>query len=213
MSELLSSVIAGLLGAVSGMLVVAFMAYRREKQLNVERFRFRFLRFRDEFRYLAATGELDPRVPTYTLMISLLNIAIKNAGTMRLRDLPAFAEMIDQRVRRTGEVAWKDFRSQSAEVHRLVAQIFMELGKLMLANDPIIGWVIMRGMGSRGKSPAAFARYLDRLSSRILPQSQRVAAERARGMFSVARSFEPSVDDETLDLWQEDGSESGRVVA
>lgn len=175
--------------------------YQQRRQNRADRLRFRFLRIRDQLQFLAVTKKLEIESPTYSFAMWIVNVAARNAGTLRLRDAIWIADQVDERVRRAGDMVWKDILGQPHEVHVLLYQLFLELGKMMAANDPLValgfrvyGWRMRRERRS-------VLEQLDRVAARLMPRPKVDALERAKGMVRLARDLGPQLDSLTYPLF------------
>lgn len=146
----------------------------RYRALRTMEHQHRFHGLRDELQELALRGVLSVDSATYSFAMWIINVAIRNAGEMKLRDALWLAERVDSHVRRAGKDVWDDFRRQPEEVHRLVGRTFVELGRLMAANDPLVAFGLRVHSWRSHSTRKRILDQIDRLASRILPKRTEV---------------------------------------
>jgi len=111
------------------------MLAHRARLLKARQQAFHFHAIRDELQYLALKGEVDPHCELYEFLMFTSNLAIRNAGIFRLRDLIRLARTVKQEIpdRFVGMI-----ESQPESLQRLAGQTFVALTQMLIANDPIV---------------------------------------------------------------------------
>jgi hypothetical protein len=111
------------------------------RALNAREQAFRFHAIRDELQWLALRGEVRPHVALYGLLLWTANLAIRNAGTMRLHDVLVMARAIERYMgalppHRAG---WERcIRACPAPLQRVAAKASEALADMLVANDPFV---------------------------------------------------------------------------
>lgn len=130
----MSAIMVALFSALVAM-TIGSLVLRRHMRLNKIRSQsFKFHELRDRLQLLAIEGKLTPGSPVYDFLAFTLNLAIRNAGEMRLSELLRFTRMIDGRMKVPARDVFAEFRSDS-EVQKLAADVFNALSQMLIAND------------------------------------------------------------------------------
>jgi hypothetical protein len=131
----MTAIIVGLCALAIAVAIQGFMLRRHARGLKAREQAFRFHAIRDELQLLAIREEVDPNTDLYQFLMYTANLAIQNAGVMRLRDILALARRVKQEIPqqflRALETAPKPLR-------KLTAETFGALASMLVANDPLV---------------------------------------------------------------------------
>ncbi len=170
MNIVMSSFIAGLLGLALALLIQCLQLRRRARELKATKQAFRFHHIRDELQVLAIDEKVRPSTPTYEFVMGTSNIAIRNAGILKLSDVLRLARIVGTRVDDESLEFFQDIRRQPPEVQRLAAETFKAMSDMLVANDTVvyIGRLIARYTWRRVIE--AVVRIIDRIAIYVSPQ-------------------------------------------
>ena len=110
---------------------VSLKLKRREQE-------FKFHEVRDELQLLAIDRVIDVNSAAYLFLLSMSNVAIKNAGVLCVRDI---IQMTGFLTKATSEV-FCDLDEQDRRVKELAARLFMHFGDMLISND----WIVRLGV-------------------------------------------------------------------
>src|SRR5262249_45306240 len=99
---------------------------------------YQFHALRDRLQLLAVERKIDQRSPAYNFLIYALNLSIRNAGKLKLRQVVALARCVDKRGARRREVLVKDIMQQDDEVKQIAAETFTAFGLMLVKNDSVL---------------------------------------------------------------------------
>lgn len=114
----------------------------RARTLKLREQAFRFHAIRDQLQDLAIEGVIKQGAPTYEFLMFAANVAIKNAGILRLRDVLRVARTVDERVQQKRVAIWRDMKRHPEPVQRLFADTFGSMAAMLIAND----WIVRAGV-------------------------------------------------------------------
>ena len=99
----------------------------------------RFHAIRDELQVLEMNGKISSDSITYVMLLNMSNFAIKNAGTMRLRDVLDFTPSPKEE-RITNVI--QDVHMHDEDVQKLAGNFFRAFGVMIVSND----WIAACGL-------------------------------------------------------------------
>ncbi len=109
---------------------------RRARRLKGTEQAFRFHAIRDQLQELALAGAIEQDDRVYQFVLSTANMAICNAGVMKLRDVLAIAETVDSEIKQEQAVRfYRDVKRHPDQVQHLVGVTFEALSRMLVAND------------------------------------------------------------------------------
>jgi hypothetical protein len=133
---MLLSLFVGLFFLCVALLVERLMLSGRTHILQAKECAYRFHALRDELQLMAASRRLDTSSLTYSFLMFSLNLAIKNAGTMKLRDILRLADTVKERIEATRFEAIKaDITTHDSSVGELAGRIFHTFYEILVSND------------------------------------------------------------------------------
>lgn len=100
---------------------------------------YRFHRLRDELQMMAIQGKLETSSLTYNFLMQSLNLAIRNAGTMKLRDILGIANKVKEHVEATHfDAICEDIAKHGTPVSDLAGHVFSTISEILIANDRLV---------------------------------------------------------------------------
>jgi hypothetical protein len=88
---------------------------------------------------MAIQGAIETSSLTYEFLMQSLNLAIRNAGTMKLRDVLGIANKVKERVEATHfEAICEDIAKHSTPVSDLAGHVFSTIAETLVANDRLV---------------------------------------------------------------------------
>lgn len=182
-----NSLLAGLAG-VSIALVVQRLALRKHKKSARSTLQaFQFHDARDRLQELAISGAIEPDSPTYRFLWMAINLAIKNAGAMRLRDVMRVASEVDREAREQYQQLVEDLEDQPESVRDLYVSVMHTLTETLIANDVLVrlgyrvGMTVGHLTGGMRQLGATVLRLMDRVAEVVAP-ARTEAVKQARSL-------------------------------
>ena len=108
---------------------------RRARRLKATEQAFRFHAIRDQLQELALEGAVHQHDQVYRFVMFTANLAICNAGVMKLRDILAIAQTVDSEISEQTHTFFRDVKRQPEQMQRLVGATFETLAQMLVAND------------------------------------------------------------------------------
>lgn len=159
---------------------------------------FRLHSLRDELQILVAEGRLEPSSPTHDFLMTMLNFAIRNAGSVKLREVLQIARNVKDHIGKTQfEDLLADVERHDGAVQELFQRFFLTFGNMLVSND----WIVRTGVRTvsaistswRAFGPAV--RALDKGASifvGLLTPTKGQAVREARWYFERAKRLNPA---------------------
>lgn len=98
---------------------------------------------RDELQLLAIDGQIKADSPMYAVLIQCLNVGIKNAGKMRLREALQLAKRLEHRaVPSDLQQFVSEVQRQDQRVQNLVGKLLLTFAWMLVSND----WLVSAGV-------------------------------------------------------------------
>jgi len=122
-----------------GFLLVLLTLQRRVPALEAKEQAFRFHSLRDQLQLLAVGGCIETGSTSYTVLMRMLNVAIRNPRLMKLRDMLWMAEAAkDTLSHPTFEEFQKDIQRHDQSVQKLAQDCFAAYMVMLISNDSIV---------------------------------------------------------------------------
>ena len=127
----------------------------RVPKLKAKEQAFRFHALRDELQLLAVEGYISTSSVSYVVLVRMLNVAIRNPGLMRLRDVLRMATIARNTVerKRTFEEFQEDLQHHDPKVQQLASNCFLAFMTMLISNDSLVrlafeaaDWSVVRSM-------------------------------------------------------------------
>jgi len=131
------SLVLGLALLALALMVQLAMLLGLKRQMVTRQQAYVFHSIRDQLQLHVVEGRVRQDSEAYEFLLWACNLAMRNAGTMRLSDLVKVTAQIERRV---GEAmgTLEDIQKQPEEVQRLAAECFSSLAKMLIANDTLV---------------------------------------------------------------------------
>lgn len=100
---------------------------------------FRFHELRDRLQMLLIDGKIGRGSDVYEFLQLTINLGIKNAGDMKLRQILGLARQLNQKIAGVPyQNIFEEIRQQSPDVQSLFGDIFQSLAAMVISNDKIV---------------------------------------------------------------------------
>lgn len=134
----MTSILVALTATLIGLSIEFAVLRKRKSQLRRKGHTYRFHELRDRLQLLNLQGKLENTSISYKFLMSSINLAIKNAGTMRLSDVLQISRAVKKEAECiTIKQIAEDSRRQSAEAATVLADFFQALTAMLISNDSI----------------------------------------------------------------------------
>lgn len=133
----MSAVLVGLVALALAVVLQRLLLVGQARQLTARQQAYRFHAIRDELQSLAISGQAQPDSDLYRFLMWTANLAIRNAGTMKLRDIVSLARAVDKETR-----PYRPFeemiRSSPKPLQHVAVETFESLTAMLVANDSLV---------------------------------------------------------------------------
>lgn len=135
----MTGLMVGLVALAVAVMIQRLILRSRARTLVAREQAFRFHAIRDELQLLALRGDVEQQSGPYEFLMWTTNLAIRNAGTMKLRDVVRIVRAIDFKM---AELPTRQLENELASspkpLQRLAADTFEALTKMLVANDTLV---------------------------------------------------------------------------
>jgi|SRR6185437_857903 len=126
------------LAAVAMTFMGTLILHKYGHSLRIKSQEFKFHELRDRLQVLAVEQKISTSSSSYVFLHFILNLCIRNAGEMKLSELLKLSKIIDHKMSKlSASNMFRELRKESEEVQRLAADVFQELGCMLIVNDGI----------------------------------------------------------------------------
>src|SRR5260221_14071749 len=94
----MNAIFAALFSVLIAISLGTLLLYKYERRLKLKGQSFRFHELRDKLQLLAIDGKIQKTSQLYEFLLFTINLAIKNAGLMKLSQLLGLSKAIDTRM-------------------------------------------------------------------------------------------------------------------
>jgi hypothetical protein len=105
---------------------------------------FKFHDFRDGLQLLTISGKIRPNSELHDFLLVTVNVAIRNAGVIKLRDLIEITKTVKKET--DGDKLQDQIRNYPTEVQALASEICSSFAWMLVANDDLTAW-LFKGLG------------------------------------------------------------------
>jgi hypothetical protein len=134
----MTAILIAILSALLAGLIQVVILDRRRILLRAKEQCFRFHELRDMLQILAIEGKIKQESRIYQFLFFMINVAIRNAGVMKLSDLLRMSKTVKTEVEGPGfEAVTRELRSYPAEVQILASDVFNTFAKMLVVNDDL----------------------------------------------------------------------------
>jgi hypothetical protein len=110
-----------------------------DDKLRAAEYCYRFHRLRDELQMMVIQRKLETSSLTYNFLMQSLNFAIRNAGTMKLREILEIANKVKERVEAAHfDAICEDIAKHDTHVSDLAGHVFSTISEILIANDRLV---------------------------------------------------------------------------
>jgi len=178
----MESVFVGLISMAIALGIQRAFLSSHKRRLRASEQAYRFHALRDDLQLLAAGKFISVASPVFEFLMFTLNMAIRNAGAIRLREVLQLSKLIDKEVERHQfEKLLAEIQDCDPRVQQLAGRTFFSFAHMLIAND----WLVASGLAIRqrinrgwGKLSAAI-NWIDRLMIAFL---LRMASEKVQAV-------------------------------
>lgn len=134
----MNAILVALFSAFLAMTMGTLILRKHARPAKYREQSFRFHDLRDRLQVLAVEGKIDRGSSAYDFLEFTINLAIRNAGVMKLSEVLRLSKTIESRmaVKKTEDV-FASFRRQDEQVQNLAADVFNSLGVMLISNDDL----------------------------------------------------------------------------
>lgn len=130
------SIVIALISTAVAIFFGMAILYKYQRRIATNEQSFRFHELRDKLQLLAIDQKIDRKSPVYEFLLFTINLAIKNAGTMKLSQLLRLSDAIGKRMNaNAAHQMIADIQRQDQEVQQLSADVFESLSHMLISND------------------------------------------------------------------------------
>jgi hypothetical protein len=124
----------------AGFSVMLLTLQHRVPKLKAKEQAFRFHALRDQLQLLAMEGHISTSAFSYTTLMQMLNIAIRNPGLMKLGDMLRMAEIAKKAIGHKPEFKefQQDVERHDAIVQQLAKECFFAFVDMLISNDSLV---------------------------------------------------------------------------
>jgi hypothetical protein len=135
----MSAILIALISLLVAISLGTLLLYKQERPLKARAQAFKFHELRDKLQLLAIEGKIDKTSRAYEFLQFTINLAIKNAGVMRLTELLGLTKAINRRMNTpTATEVISEIRRHDQQVQQLSAEVFASISEMLISNDRII---------------------------------------------------------------------------
>ena len=188
----MTSLLIALAALLMALCIPLGILWKREPRLRSREQAYRFHELRDRLQVLNIQGKIRSESVGYTFLMFSLNLAIRNAGTMRLSDVL----QISRAVRRKAEditfaqIA-DDVRRQGEEAQTLSAEFFGSLAAMLISNDQLVRLVFTIAKPLAGSLNHAIIKLAASVGKALVPEHAEAVYE-AREYQRWGKALAPS---------------------
>ena len=131
-----------LIGVLLAILTETLVFWKRRGALRAKEQCFKFHDFRDRLQVLAIEHKIEPGSDLYRFLLMTTNIAIRNAGLIKLSELLNIARSVKRQV--DGNEFSKiqgEMKNYPKDVQALASEIFESFAWMLVSNDDVSVWL------------------------------------------------------------------------
>jgi hypothetical protein len=171
----------------AGFTLMSLTLQHRVPMLRAKEQAFRFHALRDQLQLLAVEGRISTTSVGYKGLLRMLNIAIRNAGLMKLGEMLRTAESAKDTIdnKPTFEKFEEDIQRHDAAIQQLASDCFSAYVYMLISNDSLVRVAFMLANWTVVKP---VFRHLRRLLTQLVP-THTEAVDLARWYSSIGGRF------------------------
>lgn len=135
-----------LIASLLAILIETLVFRKRRRMLKEKEQCFRFHDLRDRLQLLAIEHQIDPNSKLHHFLLSMINIAIRNAGVIKLSALLAVSRTVKNEAG-SGDYdsLQADIRSHTKDVQALASEVFASFSGMLVVNDDLT-FLLFKGL-------------------------------------------------------------------
>lgn len=142
----MDALLFGLAWVIVAMSIQRAFLTGRSRTLRAREQAYQFHTLRDELQLFAAGGRIETSSLAYSFLIQSLNLAIRNAGLLKLREILELSERVRKTIEKTNfEAIYDDIQRHDSAVRELAGRVFFAFATMLIAND----WLVSAGLNMR----------------------------------------------------------------
>lgn len=142
---MMTSVLVAFVSAISLLAITSLILSKQRKNLRRVEQAFAFHRLRDELQQLAIEGQIPTESETFRVLMMLLNLSIKNAGVLKLRNVLKLVKSVEGKIGESGQERFRhDLATRPLAVQSLAAKCFFSLAQMLCCNDDLLLILVAR---------------------------------------------------------------------
>jgi hypothetical protein len=152
---------------------------------------FKFHELRDRLQLLVIQSKIQPGSDLYSFLLFTINVAIKNAGVIKLSDVVSISRMVKREADGEFTKLQRDTEKHSAEVQALASEVCGRFAMMLVANDDITV-LLFKGLGIlTNLTNEAFVACVKWIVAKLAPKYVQVVRE-ANDYERLGQSLSPS---------------------
>jgi hypothetical protein len=159
------------------MLAETIILHRRRVLVKKNAQCFKFHELRDRLQLLVIQGKIQPGSEPYDFLLFTINIAIKNAGIIKLSDVVSISRMVKREADGEFDKLQRDTERHSAEVQALASEVCGRFAMMLVANDDVTA-LLFKGLSILTKlTNEAFVACVKWIVAKLAPKYVQVVRE------------------------------------
>jgi hypothetical protein len=182
-----------IIGALFAMLTETVVFWKRREFLKTKEQCFKFHDLRDRLQVLTIEHKIETHSKLHDFLLSMINIAIRNAGVIKLSELVDISQSVKKEADdSTFSTIQTEIGSHPDDVQTLASEVFDNFAWMLVANDDLTVW-LFKGLIMLSKiANEAVVRFVKLFVSKVAPEHAQVVREAndfARLGQRLARSY------------------------
>jgi hypothetical protein len=134
-----------LIASLLAILIETLVFWKRRRMLKEKEQCFRFHDLRDRLQLLALEHQIDPNSKLHNFLLSMINIAIRNAGVIKLSALLDVSRIVKNEAGSGDDSLQADIRSHTKDVQALASEVFASFSWMLVVNDDLT-FLLFKGL-------------------------------------------------------------------
>jgi hypothetical protein len=151
---------------------------KRQPLLRSKEQAYKFHEFRDRLQILNAEGKVGIASLGNDFLMFAINLAIRNAGAMRLTDILQMSRAVKKKVQNDGfERITEDIRRQGEEAQKFSAEFFEAFAIMLISNDTVTSLMFTFTKLAAGSVNKAVLRLIAAVGNALVPEQTEALRE------------------------------------
>jgi len=134
-----------ILTTLLAMLMETIVFHKRRRMLKEKEQCFRFHDLRDRLQLLAIEHKIDPHSKLHDFLLSMINIAIRNAGLIKLSALLDVSRIVKKEAGSGNDSLQADIGAHAKDVQALASEVFASFSWMLVVNDDLT-FLLFKGL-------------------------------------------------------------------